>query len=695
MAPGARLGFATAFGGEVNFAENIRSLAGLPGAANAVPGFRADVIVDDIIYLAEPFFQDGIVAQAVDEVADLGVSYFSSAGNRPGSQGYDSKVRFVPPTSGSLAGTNINLTGVPPELYAGGFHDFAALGSPPDVAQTISVSVSSTLVLQWSEPYDPTPPALTTILTQGAGLLATPGATQGFPFNGSAGQAIGITADADSSSATPLPDVTITLVDPSGVVIGFQDATSNPEVLITRLPVTGTYTIVIGGYASATGAFVWQVQEAIIDQRVATDYNVLFFFMDGSFLFAFDEDNLASNRPIELGGIRGTATLQMVIARSNRPDWRDHPAKHLRYVWFGGGQPQEYVDYSSPVTYGHNCAKGASGVAAYAFYPPYVPESFTSPGPATIYFDTHNRRLRWPETRQKPDMAAMDGANTTFFSSDALQDPDTFPNFFGTSAAAPHAAGIAALMLQAAGGPGRLHPRTLRQYMQKSAFMHDLDPNFASGWAVRGWNLVYVSALADGNAISQFDPNVFTVGYYGHGTLTDVTLRPVTGNTTETPTRGVIFDERVGPGQPFVLGQSSGIPASAFSPAFSVPAAAPAVAGQWTELSIGVAPSAMRGGEYFKFGVDRDEADAFGPNGAVSGNVADILGASVLIPEGTVAPGGATFEATLGSGLTLRGTIRNRLGFGYSIQDGYGFVNAQAAVRLAACGSHAHKGKGR
>ena len=106
MAPKARLGFATANGGEVNFANNIRALAGLPGAERAVPGFKADVIVDDIIYLVEPFFQDGIVAQAVDEVAAAGVSYFSSAGNRPATQAYDSKPRIVPASS---AGTNSEL----------------------------------------------------------------------------------------------------------------------------------------------------------------------------------------------------------------------------------------------------------------------------------------------------------------------------------------------------------------------------------------------------------------------------------------------------------------------------------------------------------------------------------------------------------------------------------------------------------
>jgi subtilase family protein/Big-like domain-containing protein len=71
LAPGAAIDFATAFNGELAFASAIRGLA----AAGA------RVIADDVVYLEEPFFQDGPVAVAVDEVAAAGVSYFSAAGN--------------------------------------------------------------------------------------------------------------------------------------------------------------------------------------------------------------------------------------------------------------------------------------------------------------------------------------------------------------------------------------------------------------------------------------------------------------------------------------------------------------------------------------------------------------------------------------------------------------------------------------
>ena len=40
-----------------------------------------DIIVDDIFYFAEPYFQNGDIAQAVNTVAQDEVLYFSSAGN--------------------------------------------------------------------------------------------------------------------------------------------------------------------------------------------------------------------------------------------------------------------------------------------------------------------------------------------------------------------------------------------------------------------------------------------------------------------------------------------------------------------------------------------------------------------------------------------------------------------------------------
>jgi hypothetical protein len=679
LAPKARIGFATAFAGEVGFANNIRALAGFPAAPNHVPGFKADVIVDDVIFLAEPFFQDGIIAQAVDEVAAAGVSYFSSAGNRPATQAYDSKVRIIPADSSAWEGTNLDFSGVDPALYAGGFHNFVEKGGV-DIAQTIAFSSGSVVVFQWNEPFDPVPPTPIRTIAEGVSTVPAVPGFDVFTFDGTSGQLVEIFIDADTTTTgTPNPDLTFYLFDPDLNQLAFVDTGTNPESLVTELPADGTYYVLVEGFNGALGDYLYRVQEVEVVEQVLSDYNLLFFLQNGTYIGASAEQNLYTNRPLELVGLPGL-TLQMVIARANLPDGKKrNVADRIRYVGFSGVQPQEYFSYLGPVTYGHNSAEGAMGVAAYAFYAPFVPESFTSPGPSTIYFEKDNKRLEIPRVRQKPDLAAMDGANTTFFGGDSAVDPDTFPNFFGTSAAAPHAAAIAALVLDAAGGPGTVKPDKMRRILQRSAFPHDLDPYFASGMARSGPNSVLLSASADANAISQFDPTVFSVWNPGKTPLASLSINGDGGNVTQTP-KGVVFDERVGPGQPFVVGAAIGLDPTDVAAAFSLPANAPGVVGQWRQLNLSFAPGAFGRGDLLAFGVDRDEADAAGPNGAVSGNSADLLGDGVLIPQGTIVSGGATFFGTFGNGSAFQGRFSNQIDSGYSQLDGYGFINAERAV---------------
>ena len=651
-------------------------------------GFKSDVIVDDVIYPDEPMFQDGIIAQAVDEVVARGISYFSSAGNRPATQAYDSKVRIVPGVAASWAGTNLNFGNVPPDLYAGGFHDFNADSGAVDIAQTVQFAAGNTFVFQWNEPFDPIPPTpVGAPIVQGSGTVP-PNGDDRFTFNGTAGQIVEIFVDADPASATPNPDLTLALLDPDGNEIHFVDTGTNPESLTLELPETGTYTVVVDSFLPAQfGDYIYRVQEVEITEQVLSDYNILFFLPNGAFIGALAEQNRFTNRPLEIGGIPGT-TLQVVVARANVPDAKNrNVADRIRYVGFNGVNPQEYFSYLDPVTYGHNSAAGANGVAAYAFFPPFVPESFTSPGPSTIYFDKNNRRFKHPEIRLKPDMAAMDGANTTFFINDSSTDPDTFPNFFGTSAAAPHAAAIAALVLDAAGGPGSVKPKKMREILQDSAFRHDLDPYFSSGFALTLGNALAINGAVGLRQRRPVRPERVHAGPHrlpqprSRSTSTAATptrrkYRRASSSTSVRASAALL-------GQPFVIGDRTvGLDAADITAAFSIPADPPAVAGQWKQLDLAFAPGSFRSGDRLAFGVDRDEQDQAGTlNGAAGGNSADLLGPTVRIPEGTIASGAAEFFGTFQGGAPFQGRFFNLIGKGYSQLDGFGFVNAEAAVK--------------
>jgi len=77
LAPHAELAFATAYSNELEFARNIERLAEPVSAGGA----GANVIVDDVAYPYEPFFQEGPVSVAIRKVTEVGVTYLTAAGN--------------------------------------------------------------------------------------------------------------------------------------------------------------------------------------------------------------------------------------------------------------------------------------------------------------------------------------------------------------------------------------------------------------------------------------------------------------------------------------------------------------------------------------------------------------------------------------------------------------------------------------
>ena len=422
---------------------------------------------------------------------------------------------------------------------------------------------------------------------------------------------------------------------------------------------------------------------------VTTDLDLLFFDPNsGQFLFSVNTDNFALDEPIELFQLNGTGSLRMVISRKGTNTVTGQPAAnqatHIKYVIFGSATG-DYFTALTPLTFGHDSAAGANGVAAYRYniYPGFpwnVPgtragqtrpelEYFSSPGPAVIYIDGNGNRLRHPDFRQQPVIAAPDGVNTTFFPQPQLGGsdyealylvPDGFPNFFGTSAAAPHAAAVAALMLQKAGGPGSLSPSALTQILTSSTPPRDINAFKAVGDAGDFLDVVSIEAhdpeylnLFTGENGGQ-DSNYFTISFWSFNR--NVSLKSITLDLTNS---GQAFRPST---FPVTQGNSS--------PGVSIASSSPTT----LSPSLTVNFSGFSSGQLLRFGVYR----VFLKGGAAvgtGGKAGDITG-------------GDTFTATLSNGKVLHGTFRNLFGSEYRTYDGFGLIDAVNALNQI--GGHKH-----
>ena len=746
MAPKARLAFATADSGEVGFANNIRALAGLAGytyPAATQQGFAADAICDDVGYSDEPFFEDGIVAGGVNDVAAAGVSYFSSAGNDIGTYDYDADFKYVPNGTGltaatnpALVGTNINLANVPTALYQGGFHNFSPTGQ--DVALTYNLNLGTTSLpatnLQWNDPFNQTVTYQTPAIYTAPGSGDTSGGVTPSSFTTptlTAGANYVIIVKATNSSPF---DAIVTIKDPNGTVVVNAQDTGTDETVNFYPTITGSYTIQVAQYTSTAPTYPGGTFEVDVyngnNSKISTDFNLLTFDLEGNYIPASSlvTNNYSTNVPFEYGKTPplnatttagGEGAVQYVLARSSIPTTTP-VADHFRILVRGNGLsgigPAEYFTYNTPNTKGHAMASGCNGTAAYSVFRPSIEEYFTSPGPATLYFNNVGTRLATPEIRLQPGVAAADNANNSFFASDDIGDLDTKPNFSGTSAAAPHAATIAALVLQAHGGSRSLTPAQMTSILHSTAFNHDLDPNMVTGVArASNGGKVTITVTADlalNPSAGAINPDSITVNYVGASSLATLVFNPqgtaaTAGNTTggnngldlnntyfSNIYPGIVFEPTA---IPFKLGTLTGLVAADVTPSYSNLAPAPSngVNQYWT-MTLSFPTGNFTGGKVLHYTVGHGlqhnrtlsgTVPGTGPTGgatSTSFTQADLFGGEVLIPDGTGNGTGMTFSGTLTDGSTFSGAMKNNVGAGWSKTEGYGFINAQAAVSAPA-----------
>jgi hypothetical protein len=141
IAPGANLDFASAFNGELAFAQAIRDLQ----------DEGAQVIGDDVAYFDEPFYQDGPVAVAVNEVVAKGANYFSAAGN-------DNLKNEAGENIGSYEAPAYKPTTCPTEIpaYYDSCMNFNPKAGAPEPSWGVRLEKGAPLYvdLQWAQPWN-------------------------------------------------------------------------------------------------------------------------------------------------------------------------------------------------------------------------------------------------------------------------------------------------------------------------------------------------------------------------------------------------------------------------------------------------------------------------------------------------------------------------------------------------------------
>jgi hypothetical protein len=406
------------------------------------------------------------------------------------------------------------------------------------------------------------------------------------------------------------------------------------------------------------------------DHGVTSDYNFLVFDADGNFLQAVSgtRDAFKTQEPYKYtGGLNLGTAYQIAFTKTTETDSRapTPPGTHqlAMYTSLDGlsvltGTYFQPAPLNVPIIYGHPASASAIGVAAYVFNwrprPPFKPEieNYTTPGPAYIYFDREGQRLNNPEVRLKPEVAGVDGVITTFFYKPGYYN---YPfAFFGTSASGPTVAGVVALMLQAAGGPGSLDTDQVRSVLENTALPRSGEEETTSASATSSQGSVSVTALGS----YYFGPSYLTISFSG------ASGEYIHRLTIDGSKAGLVFDTEP---KYFVVGVTNGFSSS------DVAVESPSSAS--VQFTLCFKHGVFTNGASISFTVGQDEAGSF--KGLTQSQ--DEVGADALDLAD-----GATFTAQLSG--TAKQTLTGAFVLGQATHafkpgDGFGLIDAIAAVQ--------------
>ncbi|CAG8998255.1 MAG: hypothetical protein CENE_00197 [Candidatus Celerinatantimonas neptuna] len=413
IAPGAAISFHSAAPtSQETFVNSLNDLC--KSKANGGPG--VDIIVDDAFYFGEPYYQEGITNQAIQNCIKKGVMYFTIAGN-DADRDYQFKYKDINPSirdAHSATGTKIT--------YGDDFQEWP--NGSAFLPITIPANSKFRADLTWNQPY-----------------------------------------------------------------ISFQKNKVNFPLIDFDLFLFRKNSN--GKMSQITYSDNHQGKGYYNDPYEQVGYN----------------NTSSSTVTVYLAVNHWSGNTDFIPQDKNVPVLLDlrFPEPTSDDIKVGGG-----VTFNAPVMNGHAWTKGAITVGSmpwnWSIYDvaqnKTKPETESSKGALTHQFYFNVNGDLDLSTRSGPTLAAPDGGDTTFFgkddpsSWDIYGEPDGYPNYYGTSAAAPVAAALAAVLKQYAGKD--VSNSLIRKALVSTA--HDV----YSGRASKGWDPVTGAGEVDAVAAFKY-----------------------------------------------------------------------------------------------------------------------------------------------------------------------------------------------